>query len=76
MSGRSMISIDTAGRITSILLKHSAELDALVADLQATVPKSECDQARLIIGKIMGEFYLQALQPLFADHPELKPSWL
>ena len=76
MSGRGLISIDTASRISALLLKQSGELDALVGDLKMSLPEKEFHEARLLIGRVMGEMYLQGLYPLFEAHPGVKPSGL
>ena len=76
MSGTSVIARSTAEKMATLFLRHGAELDALVADLQTQIAGEEYRQARLLIGTVMGELYLQGLYPLFVIHPELKPPEL
>ena len=73
MSGTSVITKTTAEQMVKLFLRHGAELDALVADLQKQITGEEYKQARFLIGMVMGELYLQGMHPLFVAYPELKP---
>jgi hypothetical protein len=76
MSWTSVISEETAQKLISLHLRHSAELDALVADLQAITDGEEYKVARHHIASIMVEIFDQGLRPLFARYPDLRPpAW-
>jgi hypothetical protein len=76
MSWTSVISEETAQKLISLHLRHTAELDALVADLQTVIDGEEYSAARRHIGAIMGEIFLQGLRPLFVRYPDLRPpAW-
>jgi hypothetical protein len=70
------ISKATAEKVIALLLRQSAELNELVAELQGETVGEEYRQARLVIGMIVGEICLQGLHPLFVSHPELTPPEL
>jgi hypothetical protein len=72
----SAISQQTASEILFLLLRHTTELNALIAKLQGTLGRDEFNEARSVLGTVMGESYLQAMYSLFELYPELKPEGL
>ena len=67
---------DTARVLAELLLKHSAEQNELLNKLQQRESPDEFLRVRDMIGKTMGAIYLDALHPIFEEHPALKPSGL
>ena len=65
-----------AQEVNACMLECSAKLDALVARAQVVCPESEYPGFRLAIGKVMGEMLLEVMNPLYAQHPDLKPAQL
>ncbi|MDB5651432.1 MAG: hypothetical protein JWL62_2952, partial [Hyphomicrobiales bacterium] len=76
MSGKSVISQETAQAILTLLLRQTTDMNALIAMLQGALGKDEFNEARGILGTVMGETYLQGMYPLFELYPELKPEGL
>lgn len=66
----------TAKAVVELMLRHSRELDASLRDVQATESKEVFDRYRSVVGKLMGEMLLEVLNPIFAEHPDLKPPEL
>ena len=64
---------DVAKRVSELMLDCSTRLNESI-----TLVRDECDPEefkayRLAVGKVMAEILLEALNPLFEVHPELKP---
>lgn len=66
----------TARLLTEMLLRHGAEQDACLAQVRAEVSPEECVRIRAMIAQTMGALWADALRPIFAEHPELKPEGL
>ena len=74
MSGKSIaLNVAASSTIAQTLVRHSAELDEMLGQLQPGLNVAEFHVARTIVGKIMGEIYLAALYPIFETYPDLKP---
>ena len=65
-----------AQEVSACMLECGAKLNDLVARAQVVCPESEYPQFRLAIGKVMGEMLLEIMNPLYAQHPDLKPASL
>ena len=65
---------DVAERVSALMLEVGAKLDASVADVEASCPKSEVSDYRRAVGKMMGAMLLDVMNPLYAAHPSLKPK--
>ncbi len=68
-----LLSEATARAIADMLVRHAAELNGLLVNLQGGLPHSEFDAARCMVGRVMGENHVAALHPLVEPHPHLKP---
>ena len=74
MSGKSLNLGKASGqKIARILLRQSAELEAMLAGLRPQVSSAEYDAACTMVGRIMGEIYVAAFYPIFEAYPDLKP---
>ncbi len=51
----------------------TAQLNESVAQVRDECGAEELHAYRRAVGKVMGEILLEVLNPLYAEHPELKP---
>jgi len=65
-----------AQEVSACMLECGAKLNALVERAQVVCPESEYPKFRLAIGKVMGEMLLEVMNPLYAQHPDIKPEQL
>jgi hypothetical protein len=65
-----------AQEVSACMLECTAKLNDLIAHAQVVCPDSEYPQFRLAIGRVMGEILLEVMNPLYVEHPELKPDGL
>jgi hypothetical protein len=66
----------TAETVIELMLRHGQELDESVRSLQGVVDAREFERYRKAVGRIMGEMLLEVMNPVFAEHPDLKPPQL
>lgn len=64
---------DTAEKVVELMLRHGRELDDSVRVVQSAQSEVEFDRHRTAVGRIMGEMLLEIMNPLFDEHPDLKP---
>ena len=74
MSGKSLISENSAKQIIDTLVRHAGEYNQLAADLQKQKPKDEYRECGRLIGAVMIAFYDEGMVPLFNLYPHLKPE--
>ena len=67
---------DVAERMSLVLIEQSAQLNALVRLIQSTSTTEEFRKYRRGVGKVMAEILLELLNPIYAEHPDLKPEGL
>ena len=67
---------DTARALAELLLRHSAEQNQFLEELQRNGSPDEFLHVRDMVGKTMGAIYLDALHPIFEEHSVLKPAGL
>ena len=65
--------VSIARQISELMLGISQRLDESIVLVQKACPPEEFKAYRLAVGKILGEILLETLNPLYAQHPELKP---
>jgi hypothetical protein len=63
----------TARILVDLMLRHLGEQNNILGPIQATAPE-DFIEARTMIGQTMGSLCADALRPLFAEHPGLKPE--
>ena len=66
--------LETARRLSELLLMQVHQLDDELASIQSACTQNDFELARQMIGKIMGVIYLDALYPVFLLHPSLRPE--
>ena len=67
---------NVAVKVVDVMLEYSARLDSLVADLRDNCDEREFKQYRNAIGQVLGTVLLDILNPIFGEHPDLKPPQL
>ncbi|OSK95964.1 putative cytoplasmic protein [Escherichia coli TA447] len=65
-----------AAEISALMLEIGAKLDNSVSLVQQTCDESELDTYRSAIGEIMGRMLIDIMNPIYKQHPELKPKEL
>lgn len=65
-----------AGEINTMLLGLSERLNESIRMVQETCDDEDFKIYRRAAGKVMGEILLEVLNPLYEDHPSLKPAEL
>jgi hypothetical protein len=65
-----------AQEVSTLMLEYGARLNDLVARAQVACPDSEFQQFRRGIGTVMGNMLLEIMNPLYKQHPDLKPKQL
>lgn len=63
-----------ASDVAQLMLECTTRLDGSVALVQEKCSHEEFNAYRLAVGKVLGEILLEVLNPLYEEHPELKPS--
>lgn len=65
-----------AEKICATFENVTAQIYASVAEMQRLLPIADFSEYRRTAGKIMGEIFLEILQPIYNAHPELTPKGL
>jgi hypothetical protein len=65
-----------AERISHLFLDVGKRLDESVALVQTACSASEFQLYRRAVAEIMGDMLLGVMNPLYAQHPDLKPKEL
>jgi hypothetical protein len=65
---------DTAAQVEKMLRECSATLNESVRRVMETCPEDEFKDYRRVIGQIMGAIYLDVLQPIHRQYPDLEPE--
>jgi hypothetical protein len=72
-----VLAVDRLARqVSDLMLDISARLNRSVSLVQETVSAEEFALYRRAVGRIMGDILLEVLNPLYRDHPGLKPDGL
>lgn len=67
---------DVAKEISNLMLDFGAKLDASVILVQQKCGPEEFERYKKVIALIMAEMLLEVMNPLYAEHPDLKPKEL
>ena len=70
--GTVIANLDTAKRVSGLMLQLTDQLNESVRLVQETCPEGEFVRYRRAVGTIKGEI-LEVINPLYAMHPSLKP---
>jgi hypothetical protein len=65
-----------AKQISDLMVEFQSRLDSSIVTVEEKCSSEEFDAYRRAVGKIMGEMLLEVLNPLYVEHPLLKPSQL
>jgi hypothetical protein len=65
-----------AKKLLDTVLRQSGELDAVLIDIQAACTPEEFKEFRKIVGNVMGSVLFDAINPIVAKYPDLKPPEL
>lgn len=66
--------IDIARQISELMLDVSKQVDASVALIQGSCSPEEAANYRRALGRVLGEILLEILNPIYLEHPSLKPA--
>jgi hypothetical protein len=65
-----------AESVSKLMLEFGGRLDASMVAVQDNCSEAEFHAYRLAVGKILGDMLLEVMNPLYQQHPDLKPSGL
>jgi hypothetical protein len=64
----------TAKKVSDLLFQCSSNLNESARLMQVEASDEEFRRYRRSVGAVMGELLFEVLNPLFSEHPELKPQ--
>ena len=67
---------DIAAQISALMLEYGAKLDESVRLVMEACPENQFLAYRAAVGKVMGEMLTEIMNPLYEEHPDLKPEGL
>lgn len=67
---------DTAKQLIGMMLECSKKLDDSIVLLTETTTGDESMKLRRAAGKIMGHIFVEILDPIYREHPDLEPEEL
>jgi hypothetical protein len=76
MSRRLKMSREAAKKIVDLMIKHGAEQNAVLAEIQSICAEDEFQTYKRMIGQSMGCMLLDVINPIVELYPDLKPSQL
>ena len=65
---------ETAKQVSDVMLDVSSRLNESIILVQDTCSEDEFKDYRRAVGAVMGEILLEVLNPLYKQHPSLKPK--
>lgn len=65
---------ELARRAAALVQRQSGELDASLAELQSECTQDEFNQYRAAVANIMGAMFVEILEPIWEEFPELAPE--
>jgi hypothetical protein len=65
-----------AGEVNKLMLDYGAKLDASLVLVKDRCSSEEFVAYRTVVGKILGEMLLEVMNPIYLQHPDLKPPEL
>lgn len=65
-----------AKEVSAHLLDVYQILNQSIASVDASANKQEADKYKQAIARILGELLLEVVNPLYQQHPDLKPNGL
>ena len=70
------MSREAAKKIIDLMVKHGAEQNAVLAEIQPICTDDEFRQYRQMIGQSMGCLLLEVIKPIIEMYPDVKPAQL
>lgn len=67
---------DVAETISKLMLEYGAKLDSSVKLVMDTSSADEFEAYRTAVGQIMGTMLVDIMNPIYREHPDLKPPEL
>jgi hypothetical protein len=67
---------DIAVTINDLMIEYGAKLDESVRLVMQSCSEEEFQSYRAAIAQIMGTMLIDVMQPIYREHPELKPPEL
>jgi hypothetical protein len=65
-----------AKRVSDLMLEIGDRVNESIAEIRTACPPDEFANYRRAAGAVMAEILLQVLNPLYRDHPSLRPPGL
>jgi hypothetical protein len=59
--------------IIRTMIQVMAQCDALLINLEGKCPESDFREHRQRVGRVMGAVSIDVLEPIFEEHPDLRP---
>jgi hypothetical protein len=70
------VSREAAKKIIDLMIRHGAEQNAVLTEIQSICTEDEFRKYRQMIGQSMGCMLLDVINPIVEMYPDLKPSQL
>jgi hypothetical protein len=70
------MSREAAKKIVDLMVRHAAEQNATLVEIQGTCTESEFREYKQMIGRSMGSMLLDVVNPIVERYPDLKPRQL
>ena len=70
------MSREAAKKIIDLMVKHGAEQNAVLAEIEPICSADEFQNYKRMIGQSMGSLLLNVINPIVELHPDLKPLQL
>jgi hypothetical protein len=67
---------EVASEISKLMFALGAQLNGSLIRVQERCPASEFEAYRAVVGRLMGEMFVEVSMPIFAQYPDLKPPEL
>jgi hypothetical protein len=68
------MSSKAAKTLLDTILKQLGELDVVLNDIEGACTPEEFGQFKTIVGNVMGSVLADAINPIVAKYPDLKPG--
>ena len=73
---RSDMSREAAKKIIDLVVKHGAEQNAILTEVQSMCAEDEFQKYKQMIAQSMGSMLLDVINPIVEMYPDLKPPQL
>jgi hypothetical protein len=67
---------ETAEAVSKLMLEYGAKLDDSVRIVMESCSKEDFQTYRRAVGKVMGTMLTEIMNPIYREHPDLKPKEL